>query len=220
MDITAIITKAIAESPQDAPRHYIGASSIGKACARAIWYGFVGAECTKPSPSLRTTFEIGKRLEGLVLDYMEAAGLLLIRATEENNYLYLEDKEVPIFQGHCDAILNDKGRCSIVEIKTANTASFSRFKKHGLRTWSPTYYAQLHAYLGMSGLERGVIIALDKNTSELHHEWVEYDDIFYHELKMRALAISVIGEPPEKINRNPIFLTCNQCQYRKICHAE
>ncbi len=220
MDISAIITKTIAESPQDAPRHYIGASSIGKQCSRAIWYSFIGAEQTNPSPSLRTTFEIGKRLEGLLLDYMEEAGLNLIRPNHNNNQLFMQDKDVLIFQGHCDAVLFIGNEPNVVEIKTANTASFSRFKNHGLREWNETYYAQLQSYLGMSGYKRGVLLAIDKNTSELHHEWVDYDDIFYHELKMKALAISVIGEPPEKINKNPIYFLCNMCNYRRTCHAD
>lgn len=219
MDISAIITKAIADSPQDAPRNYIGASSIGKQCARAIWYGFVGAESTNPSPSLRTTFEIGKRLEGLLLDYMEEAGLILTRPSKDND-LFFSDADVPVFQGHCDALLHIPSTATvIVEIKTANTASFSRFKHHGLREWNKTYYAQMQSYLGMSGFKRGILLAIDKNTSELHHEWVDYDDIYYHELKMKALAISVIGEPPEKINKNPIYFLCNSCFYRKTCHA-
>lgn len=220
MDISALITKTIAETPQDAPRYYIGASSIGNKCSRAIWYGFVGAESTNPSPSLRTTFDIGKRLESLLLGYMEQSGFNLAHATPENNQLFLQDKDVPVFQGHCDALLLlPSSSPMIIEIKTANTASFSKFKAHGLREWREGYYAQLQSYLGMSGYKRGVLLAIDKNTSELHHEWVDYDDIYYHELKMKALAISTIGEPPEKLNRSPLFWICSMCQYRKVCHA-
>ena len=220
MDISQIITKTIADSPTDAPRNYIGASSIGKPCSRAIWYGFTGAESTNPPPSLRTTFEIGKRLEGLLIDYLEESGFKIVRPNSDNDYLLLQDKDVPVFQGHCDALMIlPNSAPSVVEIKTANTASFSKFKAKGLRVWNDGYYAQLQAYLGMSGYPRGVLLAIDKNTSELHHEWVNYDDIFYHELKSRALNISQMEEPPEKLNKNPIYFLCNSCSYRKICHA-
>lgn len=221
MDISGIITKTIADSPPDEKRRYIGASSIGNKCSRAIWYGYMGAESTQPPPSLKTTFDIGKRLEGMLLDYMEQAGLNIVRANAHNKFLFVQDKDVPLFQGHYDSLLLIPNEAPmIVEIKTANTASFSKFKTHGLKEWNETYYAQLQAYLGMSGYKRGVLLAIDKNTSELHHEWLDYDDIYYHELKMKALAISTSEEPPEKINRNPIFYFCNNCKYRRTCHVD
>jgi hypothetical protein len=221
MDISEIIKRTIADSPLDEKRHYIGASSIGNKCDRAIWYGFKGAESSKPSPSLKTTFDIGKRLESLLLDYMDEAGLNVVRPTPENNYLFLQDTEVPLFQGHCDAILIMKDQApAIVEIKTANTASFSNFKSKGLLVWRENYYAQIQAYLGMKGYSRGVLLAIDKNTSELHHEWVVYDDIYYHQLRYKARAIAQCSEPPEKLNKNPIFYACNVCAYRRTCHVD
>jgi hypothetical protein len=220
MDISQIITKTIAESPPDDKRRYIGASGIGNKCSRAIWYGYMGAEAQQPPPSLKTTFDIGKRLEGLLLDYMDEAGLNVVRPTAENNYLFLKDKEVPVFQGHCDALLILKDQApAIVEIKTANTASFSSFKSKGLMVWRESYYAQIQAYLGMKGYSKGVLLAIDKNTSELHHEWVVYDDIYYHQLRAKALSIFNSVEPPEKLNKNPIFYVCNTCAYRRTCHA-
>lgn len=220
MDLSGIITKTIAESIPDEPRRYIGASGIGKSCNRAIWYGFVGAEREAPSASLKTTFEIGKRLEGLLLDYMESAKLNIVRPTLHNNNLFYQDKEISLFQGHSDAILILPGsECVIVEIKTAKSSSFAQFKSKGLRAWQESYYAQLQAYLGMSGYKRGVLLAINKDTSELHHEWVDYDDIYYHELRCKAAVISVCEEPPEKINSNAIFYICNRCEFRKICHV-
>lgn len=220
MDISQIITKTISESPKDEPRRYIGASGIGKKCNRAIWYGFVGAERESPSPTLRTTFEIGKRLEGLLLDYMEDSQLKIVRPTKENDFLFFQDSEVPLFQGHADALLVLPGSdVCLVEIKTAKSSSFAQFKSKGLRVWQESYYAQLQAYLGMSGYKRGVLLAINKDTSELHHEWVDYDDVYYHELRCKAAVISVCEEPPEKLNANAIFYVCNKCEYRKICHV-
>lgn len=220
MDISALITKTIAEAQPDEPRRYIGASGIGKKCNRAIWYGFVGAERESPPPALKTTFEIGKRLEGLLLDYMQEANLNVVRPTEENNHLFYQDEEIALFQGHADAILiMPGGECAIVEIKTAKSSSFAQFKNKGLREWQESYYAQLQSYLGMSGYKRGVLLAINKDTSELHHEWVNYDDVYYHELRTKAAVISVCEEPPEKLNANAIYYVCNKCEFRKICHV-
>jgi len=220
LDISALITKTIAETRPDEPRRYIGASGIGKMCARAIWYGFVGAEQQPIPAGLRASFDIGKRLEGLLLDYMEQAGLNVVRPTEGNDHLFYQDSEIPLFQGHADGILIvPGGEQAIIEIKTAKSSSFSQFKSRGLRKWNETYFAQIQSYMGMSGYKRGVLVAINKDSSEIHHEWVEYDDVYYHELRCKAAVISVCEEPPEKINRSPLFVVCNMCPYKRICHA-
>ena len=219
MDLTGIIKTTLESQPEEEPRRYIGASSIGKACNRSIWYAFSGVRGQVVPASLRITFDVGKYLEGMLSDYVELSGIRIERPNEANNYLFVQDEEVPIFQGHMDAVIYFGDTPSaVLEIKTAKHSSFQHFKKHGLKDWSPSYYAQLQAYMGMGGFSRAVILVLDKDTSELHHEWIIYDDIFYHELRMKALAISTIGEPPEKINKSPFYFICSRCQFKNICH--
>lgn len=130
MDISALIIKKIAETRPDEPRQYIGASSIGKKCNRAIWYGFKGTESSSLSPNIRIAFDIGKRLESLLLHYMEDAGLIIIHANDRNKYLWFKDSSLDVFQGHADALLHhdEIGTC-ILEIKTARSSSFAVFKK-------------------------------------------------------------------------------------------
>jgi len=220
MDITAIITKSIAEIPPDEPRQYIGASSIGNDCSRAIWYSYVGADREEFPARLRTTFEIGKRLETLPLDYLEKAGFRIVRPAEDNDWLFFHDADILFFQGHADGLLLLENQSpAIVEIKTAKNSSFMTFKNKGLKVWSSTYYSQIQSYMGMSGYPRAVLIALNKDTSEFHHEWVEYDDIFYHEMKMRALSIGSTSKPPDKINRSPLYFICKRCSYKATCHG-
>ncbi|MES2133163.1 MAG: hypothetical protein V4506_12530 [Bacteroidota bacterium] len=221
MDITRIITKAITDNQKQEHRAYIGASSIGNPCARAIWYNFVGVTGTPFPVNVKTAFDIGTKLESLVLDYMELAGLKLIRPSESNDYLKLVDEEAPLFQGHMDALMELEHEGSVVvEIKTAKSSSFQRFKTHGLKIWSDTYYAQLQSYMGMGGFKKAVIIALNKDSSEIHHEWLEYDDIFFHALRIKALSIYSCDEPPERINKNPLYMLCARCRYVDVCHGE
>lgn len=219
MDLVSKINEAIANQPPDELRRYIGASSIGRPCSREIWYAFNGISGERPPAQLQKIFDVGKRLEGLVIDYIRLAGFLVASPTHENNHLFVEDAELPIFQGHMDGLLllpNDSP--VILEIKTAKSSSFQKFQNHGVRKWSDAYWSQIQSYMGMSGYKRAVIIAMNKDTSELHHEWVAYDDIFYHELRMKALAISSIGEPPERINKNASYFLCRNCTYKGICH--
>lgn len=70
----------------------------------------------------------------------------------------------------------------------------------------------------MSGYTHGVLLAINKDTSELHHEWVEYNDVYYHGLKQKARIISESTEPPLRISNSPLFITCKMCNFRNVCH--
>ncbi len=220
MDLVKKINDAIAFQKPEPRRNYIGASSIGRSCNRAVWYEFQGASRPDIPPTLQRIFDTGKQLEGMLLGYMELAGLCITRALPKNNMLYLEDTDLPIFQGHCDAILHlSEDESAIVEIKTANNSSFNQFVKHRLRKWSESYYSQVQAYMGMSSYTRAVILVINKDNAELHHEWVDFNQGHYNELRKKALMISQIQEAPDRINKSPLFYICNRCQYKSICHG-
>ncbi len=215
MELVKIINDAILNQCEDEHRKYIGASQIGRPCGRETWYRYHGIAGTPISAKLRTTFEIGHRLESMLLDYIEMSGIDVERPSESNNYLFCQDPEILVFQGHMDAILN---KDYVLDIKTAKNSSFNQFTEHGLKKWSPAYYSQMQSYMGMTGLHEAVLLAINKDTSQMHEEWVEYDDYEYSQLRMRALAISSLDEPPARINVNPIYYVCRMCQFKTICH--
>jgi CRISPR/Cas system-associated exonuclease Cas4 (RecB family) len=220
VDLTALIKKTIAEKKPDDLRTYIGASSIGHKCNRFLWYQLKGLESDQVPSNIQITFDIGKKLESLILNYLEKSGLNIVRPETSNNFLFYQDIETPIFQGHADAVLlSEYHDPIIIEIKTAKNSSFSKFVKHGLKAWNEIYYAQLQAYMGMSGYKQSILLALNKDSSELHHECVDYDNNYYNELKTKAKIISECNEPPPKINNNAIFLICNRCKFKKVCHG-
>ncbi len=219
MDLVKSINDAILANSINEPRRYIGASSIGRDCSREIWYGYHCLPGEKFPAQLQTTFQVGKRLEGMLIDYVEMTGLAIERPSEENNQLFCQDSEVPSFQGHADALVTLlDGSRAILELKTAKNSSFNRFKNHGLLAWCASYYAQLQSYMGMMGISRGVLLCMNKDTSELHAEWVVYDDVYYHMLRLKAMVISITDEPPERINKSPLYHICANCRYKSVCH--
>jgi len=220
MDINKLIIESIAKQPTDEPRRYIGASSIGKECSRSIWYGLHNAQGKPIDSQLRITFKIGKILEVMILDGVSKLGFELDRPSEINNYLFCQEENLQIFQGHMDAVLYLNRECPVVfEAKTCKNSSFNAFKKDGLRVWSQTYFAQLQSYMGMTGIPSACLLALNKDTSEYHHEWVDYDEIYYHELVAKARDISIATEPPERINKSPLYWVCASCKFKDICHG-
>jgi hypothetical protein len=210
--LTALIDKQLAKNNEE-KRTYIGASSVGHICERQIWYRYNGFDGEPISPTLQRTFEVGKRLEDMVLDYLEEAGLELVRTWWD-----LKDEMIPEFQGHCDAVWKS-ATDAIIEVKTARDSSFRIFAKQGLMKWYPIYYSQLQSYMGMSGIKESYIIAINKDTSELHDERVLFDEGHYHFLQQKAQRIIDTKEVPAKVNNSPMYYVCKSCQFKTKCHS-
>lgn len=198
---------------QDSPRNYIGASIIGSECLRQIWYEFKSVKAEKVPAKTRKTWGIGKRLEGLVLGWIEDAGIdiYLLPAT-------LFSSVVPVFCGHVDAIGRINNKKYILEIKTAKGASFNIFTNKGLKAWNHQYYAQIQSYMGMSGIYSAYILVLNKDNSALSDELIEFDPLFYSNLECKAQMIAHAVTAPPKINGSPLFYKCKMCKFNKVCH--
>lgn len=215
-ELTKIVDDYLQTRGDSEIRKYIGASSIGHPCARKIWYGYTGVIGAPNEPQIQRTFDIGHKLEGLMLDYLEAAGLDIMRSKD---FTSLRDNELFELQGHCDAIWYKENSECILEIKTARDSSFNVFVKHGLLKWYPIYYAQVQCYMGMSGIHEAYVIAINKDTSKMHDEHVVFDAPYYEHLKSKAERIIAHDEPPARINQNPCYFTCRMCNYKELCHG-
>lgn len=210
--LSRAIDAHISNEREDEKRNYIGASSIGSDCLRQIWYEYNGFKGTF-DPRILRIFEVGKRLEGLVVDWLREAGFNV----SDQQHVF-KDQELQYFQGHCDGVIEKPH--AILEIKTAKDSSFKQFVKHGLKKWMPKYYDQLQAYLGMSGLINAYILVLNKDDSSLFDEKVTFDASRYIALKEKARLIHDATIEPPRINGNPAWYQCKMCKFKKICHEQ
>lgn len=212
MDLKQIIEKTLANKNNE-PRNYIGASSIGNPCERAIWYGINNPESKEVYPKQKLTFEIGKRLETMILDLLKESKLDILTDVYVGS-------EYPLFEGHLDAYILENGQPKyILEIKTANDSSFNTFKNKGVKLWYPEYYDQVQSYMGMINIRKCILIAINKNTSELHQEIIPFDEYRYDYLLNKAKRIGETVNPPRKINESASFFRCKMCFYKKVCHG-
>ena len=202
-------------------REYIGASSIGGLCERAIWYGYHTLYRDQRTPRERRTLEIGHRLETLLVDSLREMGMRIDLPSKDNAFLHLKDKLIPEFQGHVDGVLIDYpyGHKAIIEIKTARDSSFRIFEKKGLMLWYPVYYAQVQSYMGMSGIHEAYVIAINKDTSEIHDEQIYFDELYYEKLRQKAKKLVEMDEAPVRLSSSPLYFVCRMCSYRSICHT-
>ncbi len=212
MNISLIKLLNELEYPKDAPRDFIGASSIGSDCLRQIWYELKNEKGNDVPNRTRRTWKVGKVLEGMVIDLLRDCGINI--STCQGEFVH---PGLSYFKGHCDGVLVDYG--TILEIKTAKSASFNIFVKKGLKAWSRKYYAQLHAYMGMSGIHKAVILVFNKDTSDFHEEFVEFDDFYFEELTDKAIKVYESMEAPRRIHNSPLWFECRLCKFNKECHV-
>ena len=121
MDLSAKILEVIEKESSNQHRNYIGCSSIGHPCQRYLWYAYHNAPAKEDPPTLKISFEIGRRLESMILDVIEKTGVGVIRPNEFNHQLLCRDNEIPEFQGHMDALICADNETYVLEIKTAKS---------------------------------------------------------------------------------------------------
>lgn len=202
------------ENATDEVRDYIGASIIGSDCLRKIWYELKGFKGEGISPKTRRIWAVGKHLEGLIIDWLENAGMSV-----SESQMDLISEFMPYFKGHYDGLICVNKTTSILEIKTAKDASFNIFVKKGLKVWNNQYYAQIQSYMGMSGILSAYILVMNKDNAELSDELVLFDLEFYEKLRQKAAMIYGTHIAPPKINGSPLFYQCKLCKFNKVCHA-
>ncbi len=222
INISRIIEQVLDRRELDKPRDYIGASIIGNDCERAIWYSSNGYTESHVDSRIKRIFDTGNLWEKLLLDYLELSDIKLVRPDKENNYLECHDKDLSYFKGHMDALMifPEPSEVVILDIKTAKNIEFNKFKSQGLRMWKPNYYAQLQAYMGMTGYKFSSLLAFNKDDQKLHDETVPFNEIFYRQLKEKARKIYNLINPPERINKSPFYYKCSYCNFKTTCHSQ
>jgi hypothetical protein len=212
------------EHKQKEKRKYLGASIIGDDCLRKIQLQYMQKESEISAQTLRT-FDIGHCLEDLVIDWMISAGFKL----RDKNGLSRQfgfSAAGGKFAGHCDGIIFDGPDCckypALWECKTMNDKNWNDVKKRGVLVSKPVYYAQVQIYMAYLNLEENpcVFTALNKDNSQLYHEFIPFDAEAAQRYSDRAVDIIKATKNNEllpKISNDPSFYKCKMCGFRSEC---
>jgi hypothetical protein len=204
------LLEGVKSTPED-KRDYIGASSIGHPCWRKIWFDYHGYDRGELPIRTRRIFDVGKLLEEYILDQVN---LVTPIKRIKKSFVHVN---YPWFQGNVDAYLVRIE--ALLEIKTANHASFQQFVNQGLRKWNEQYFGQVQAYMGLSGIPQTYVLAFDKNTAQFHDEFVKFDPEYYEVLELKAKAIHDSESMPPRVSENPLWHLCKMCAFKEVCHS-
>lgn len=181
----------------EARREYVGASAIGGDCLRAVQLGYLGVapDPERVSGKMLRIFDTGHQFEDILVSWLRNAGFVLDtidpKTGKQWGFSVLGGKG----KGHLDGILRD-GPLPIAypalwECKALNEKGWQSVKKDGLHIAKPVYAGQVaidQAYLKLHE-NPAVFTALNKNTEELHHELVPFDQPLAQEMSDRMARI-------------------------------
>ena len=208
--------------PDDGLRPHLGASQIGKACDRQLWYTFRWAERKSFEGRMLRLFETGHLEEPRLVANLRAIGVT-VHDTDPSGAQWRVETLGGHFGGSMDGALVGVPEAPktwhVGEFKTASEKVFNEMKKKGVKLTKPEHYWQVTTYMGLTGMERALYIMKNKNTDELHVERVEFDADLFKKIIDRATRIVNAEEPPARISDDPSWYECKFCDFQAQCHG-
>lgn len=212
------------DKQNDDPRPHLGASEIGKPCDRALWYSFRWATKKQFEGRIKRLFQTGHREESRFLEELRGIGCEIYDRDPETNQQHRFSAVDGHFGGSCDAIGRGFPEApkswAIAEFKTHGDKSFTELKAKGVEKSKPEHYAQMQVYMGLAELDRALYLACNKNTDELHSEWIHFDKEVFAALIERAKHIIGSDTPPQKLSEDPAWYQCKFCDHQAVCHQQ
>ena len=222
---------------QKEERTYLGASRLGVSCSRALQYEYTHTPRDRAytGQTLRI-FEMGHVLEKIVWQWLQNAGFEIETCHPTTGNPYGFSVAGGRIQGHGDGIVRkvpkglDFKVPAIWECKTMNAKSWKQLVEKGVKGTKPVYAVQIalyQAYLEESvpGVAQNpaLLTAVNKDTSELHHELVPFDAALAQAASDKAVQIlraTEAGETLPRITQDPDSFECRFCDWQQTCWQE
>ncbi len=204
-------------------RTYLGASIIGKECNRALWYDFRWASKEKFDGRMLRLFQTGHLSEARFVADLRSIGIEVYDVDPANGRQFGFSDFGGHMRGHMDGcaryIPGGGTKWHVTEFKTHSSKSFADLKKKGVDKAKPMHSAQMQWYMGKSGMDRALYVAVDKNTDELYSERIEFNLTTFEQIQSKAERIIFATEPPPKLSDDPKYYVCNMCSHNAVCHG-
>jgi hypothetical protein len=212
------------DTADDWRRWHLGASQIGGDCDRALWYTFRWASQPKIHGRIYRLFDSGYRQEGRLLSDLHKIGVEIWNKHPNTGRQFHFEEFGGHYAGNLDAVgrgfLEAPKTPHVVECKTMSAKNFAAFKNKGVKVSNPVYYAQCQVYMKWTKLDRAYLIAVCKDTDEIHGERIYFNGLEANQLKERAKRIIFRDTPPPRIYDDPNGFQCRWCDHKEICHLK
>lgn len=212
------------EVNQGGHRPHLGASEIGHACERFLWYKFRHAFNSVFSGRMLKLFQRGHNEEHVLNKDLRDIGIQVVSEDENGNQYSFHQPDNPHFRGSMDAaalgLIEAPKTWHVIDHKTANDKKFKEFKKHGTAKTQIKYWTQLMVYMAWSGMSRAMILIVNKNDDEIYSERFKFDKKEADKLIEKAKRVVFSSKPLTRLSERPDWYECKFCDAYEICHQE
>jgi hypothetical protein len=220
----SLIYQAYESDAEDGNRPHLGASLIGHACERFLWMTFRWVDSKKFPGRMLRLFETGQLEEPRLVKNLRRIGVEVHDVTPDGKQWRVSDLGGHFggsMDGACVGLPEAPKTWHVLEFKTHNDKSFKELLSKGsVRLAKPQHFAQMQVYMGMTGMERALYMAVNKNDDTIYTERVEYDAVEFARLKARAERVIKANEPPLRCSNDPSWYVCKMCDFHEHCHGE
>ena len=208
----------------DGFRSHLGASLIGKACERALWYDFRWTTmATFPGRVLRL-FETGHLAEARLVQNLRRTGATVLEVDPETGRQFRVQAHGGHFGGSLDGValnlLEAPKTWHVLEFKTHSAKSFADLAAKHVRQSKPQHFAQMQIYMSLTGLTRALYVAVNKDNDDLYIERVELDTVVSARLLEKAQRVIFAATPLPRISEDPSWYQCRFCDHADVCHGK
>ncbi len=215
------IDAATLRQAEDGLRPHLGASLIGRPCARALWYSFRWTTPQQHEPRILRLFLRGHREEDHLADLLRAAGIKVMQVdpTTGRQFTFDSGHFGGSMDGACVGLPDAPKTWHALEFKTHSAKSFNDLSAKGVKAAKSEHWAQMQCYMAWAGLTRALYVGVCKDDDRLHLERIDADPAEAKRLFERADFIVNTPTPPERLSDDPSWYQCKWCEHRDLCHG-
>lgn len=225
----ALIDRALEQADaQTPPRQYLGASSLGDACARRLQFQFFATPKDPgrhtPGRTLRV-FARGHHMEAWLAQWLRQAGFEL-RTQDANGAQYGFELAGGRIRGHADGVILHGPEGFIYpmlwETKAVGAKTFGELRRKRLALARPVYATQIALYQAYLDLHQtpALFTALCADDMALYAERVPFDAGLAQRASDRAVEIlraCEAGEALPRVGSTPTHHECRGCAWQDRC---
>lgn len=205
----------------DGFRSHMGASVIGRKCAREVWYMHRWAvKSDKPGQLIRL-FNRGHLEEARFLACLKMINCQIMQQ-DENGHQFRISGVAGHFGGSGDGFVygvpDMPNMWLLSEFKTANDKVSDKLMKTGVADVKPEHKVQMSMYGAKFKLDYSLYMSVKKSSDQIHAEIVETDLDLAARYEERAEKLVWMELPPERIAKSVGSFDCKFCDYKDVCH--
>lgn len=204
-------------------RAHLGASIIGRECAREVWYSFNWCTSRRFDARILRLFNRGHLEEPRMVALLKMIGCT-VHQFNENGKQFRISGHKGHYGGSLDGVVigcpDAPDTPLLGEFKTYNQKQFDMLQDKGVMAAHWEHFVQMQQYMGKMNLTGALYMGVNKNTDEIHAELVAFDLVQYQRYVDRSIQIIDSRTPPPRISDTPGFWKCKFCDHSPVCHQD